>query len=109
MKSTWLIISFSLALFSCKFSKDEYCNDYLQLAGQYKHVVNEGVVTWTGELTGTVDFSGVDYNEMTCTYQITDCESGTILMNCEGADFPTTIIINEDQSIMLNSSIYKKL
>ena len=81
----------------------------MQLSGQYKHVANEGVVTWTGELEGSVDFSGVDYNDMTCTYKITDCKTGEIIMNCNGANFNTAIEVNEDNSIMLNSNLYNKL
>jgi len=74
-----------------------------------KHAANEGIVTWTGGLTGNVEFSGVDYNDMICTYEIKDCETSEIVLNCNGAEFPTTIEVNEDRSILLNSSLYKRL
>ena len=64
MKTTLLILT-SMILFGCNFNKNDNCSHFMQLSGQYKHVANEGVVTWTGELEGSVDFSGVDYNDMT--------------------------------------------
>lgn len=108
MKTTLLILT-SIILFGCNFNKKDDCSDYRQLSGQYKHVANEGVVTWNGDLVGSVNFSGVDYNDMTCTYEITDCKTGEVIMNCNGANFNTAIEVNEDNSIMLNSNLYNKL
>jgi len=108
MKTTMIILVFVI-LFGCNVAKKDSCSEYTQLSGKYKHAVNEGVVTWTGELTGTVDFAGVDFNEMTCTYELIDCETGALKMNCNGADFETTVEIREDNSILLNTSLYKKI
>lgn len=108
MKTTFIIL-LSLILFGCNVVKKDTCADYTELSGQYKHAVNEGVVTWAGEFKGTVDFAGVDFNEMTCTYELIDCETGALKMNCNGADFETTVEIREDNSILLNSSLYKKI
>lgn len=106
---TILIILFSTLLIGCNYNKKDNCSNYRQLSGQYQHAINEGVVLWTGALTGSVEFSGVDFNDMTCTYEITDCETGTISMNCGGSNFETTVVVREDNSIMLNSSLYNKL
>jgi hypothetical protein len=110
---TYLIIAFSALIMSCNYGKKDdrnnNCSDYQSLSGTYQHSVNEGKVIWSGELTGTVDFSGVDFNDMTCSYEVTDCETGAIVMNCNGANFNTTIELLENNSIMLNSSLYKKL
>lgn len=81
----------------------------MELSGQYQHAANEGDVIWTGDLTGSVEFSGVDFNDMICTYEIIDCETGAISMNCNGANFETIVVVREDNSIMLNSSLYNKL
>lgn len=92
-----------------KSNPNDPCASFALLNGQYKHDFNQGVVTWEGYLNGTIEFAGADYNDMICTYSITDCENGTINMTCDGAPFATQVIIQASDTIMLNSNRYIRL
>ncbi len=92
-----------------KLDPNDPCSSYSILKGKYKHDFNKGTVSWQGELTGTIEFTGEDYNDMICSYSITDCDNGSINMTCNGAPFATQIIIQAPDTILLNSNRYIRL
>ena len=92
-----------------KANSDDPCDRFMGLNGSYKHAAIEGTLLWTGTLSGTVEFAGSGYNDMICTYEIEDCVTGAITMQCNGADFPTTVEIDSTNSILLNATRYIRL
>ncbi len=111
----YIILICAIGIISCQNKKEPQsktnhpCDSYLLLNGKFQHDLNQGVVTWEGGLNGTIEFAGADYNDMICTYSISDCENGTINMTCDGAPFTTQVIIQASDTIMLNSNRYVRL
>jgi len=66
-------------------------------------------MTWTGGREGSVEISGVDYNEMTCTYKVPVCADGIINMICNGAAYNTSISIFTVDSILLGTTTYTRI
>ncbi len=90
-------------------SPDDNCAPYKTLSGEYDHVINDGgSIIWNGELTGTIEFQGANFNEMVCTYTVTDCTNGGITMICDGSKFETRIILEDDGGVVLNHSKFFK-
>jgi hypothetical protein len=103
-----VIFCFSVILFSCdskastktKIDSEDPCYKYHKvLNGDFDNGIQEGVMSFRGGATGVVDIQGVDYNDITCNYNVVSCEDGTVEMNCDGAEYPTTIVILSDTKI----------
>ena len=88
----------------------EYC-DMLNksLIGSFATRYAEGTMTWNGGLTGSVEIAGSDYNEMTCTYEIVNCETGSIKMICDGGVFNTTVEMISLDSMKINNTGYRRV
>lgn len=78
------------------------------LSGSFQTNHMEGTMTWSGGLSGTVEISGLDYNDMTCTYTIPDCTTGVIQMNCNGAGYNTNLIVFSKDSMQLGPTAYSR-
>ncbi len=106
-----LIIAFIFTLSSCdtKPKASPGCDEYLKIAGEYKSATRDGIMTVAGIESGTVDFSGVGYNDMTCSYQIEDCRNGQATMNCNGAVVKTNLTVLSDDIITIDGEKYRRI
>ncbi len=84
------------------------CAVYDQLKGPFSAGHMRGSMIFSGGLSGTMEVTGVDYNEMTCTYTITDCATGTADMKCDGAPYQTTITFDGADRIKIGSIPYDR-
>lgn len=83
------------------------CAKYEQaLSGIFSSKYMEGTMSWSGGISGTLEISGVDYNDMTCTYAVNDCIHGVINMNCNGGAYDTELIVYSADSIKLGPTAY---
>jgi len=88
----------------------DYCRSFeLTLNGAFESNFQSGSMTWTGGREGSVEISGVDYNEMTCTYKVPVCADGIINMICNGAAYNTSISIFTVDSILLGTTTYTRV
>lgn len=85
------------------------CESYLKISGQYAIDIREGTVTVAGLETGTVDFSGVDYNDVTCTYRIEDCRNGQAEMRCNGSLVKTNILLLSDEVLLIDGEKFQRI
>lgn len=92
------LIMISLSVLSCK-SEPSPCDQYDEvLNGYFSSTLSEGTWRFSGGKAGTIIIRGLDYNDMDCGYQITNCETGDAHMNCEGAGLDKPIkIISQDE------------
>ncbi|MEL6122690.1 MAG: hypothetical protein AAFR14_03140 [Bacteroidota bacterium] len=105
-----------LILLSCGPKKDNFgaieddCQKIdIALIGSFQTSHLEGTMTFSGGLNGSVEIAGLDYNDMTCTYIISDCSSQKMSMNCEGAPNETELEILSRDSIRVGLSIYTRV
>ena len=66
-------------------------------------------MNWTGGVSGSVDISGLDYNDVVCTYVVPDCTQQVIKMNCSGAGYDTELIIYSQDSFKLGPTFYARV
>ena len=86
------------------------CNIYIQtLNGAFATKYMEGTMTWEGGISGQVTISGLDYNDMTCGYNVPDCTQSLISMNCDGALYNTEMIIYNIDSLKLGPNSYHRV
>ena len=86
-----------------------FCKSFdLALNGVFSDNFSEGTMTWSGGTEGTVEISGVDYNEMTCSYKVTDCATGQISMVCNQSAYNTTMDLYTADSIKLGTTVYTR-
>jgi len=89
---------------------EDYCASFTTaLNGVFSTPHARGTMTWIGGLQGSVEIGGADYNDMTCTYVIEDCENGIIKMNCDGAGYDTEISLFTPDSIKLGPTTYTRV
>ena len=70
----------------------KFCESFdITLNGVFSDGFSEGTMTWKGGREGTVEIMGVDYNEMICSYKITNCSLGQISMICNQSAYDTTM------------------
>lgn len=79
------------------------------LVGVFSNDLQEGTMTWSGGLNGSVDIAGPDYNDIVCTYIISDCESNQINMNCNGAPYDSELIVYNRDSMKLGMIVYTRV
>lgn len=79
------------------------------LIGIFSNPYQEGTMTFTGGLNGSVDIAGQDYNDIVCTYIITDCESNKMSMNCNGAPYESDLFVYTRDSIMVGMTTYTRV
>ena len=79
------------------------------LNGVFKNNYQVGTMTWSGGTKGQVEISGVDYNDVTCTYTIPDCGDEVIQMICNEAAYNTTIKVYTPDSIKLGTTAYSRV
>lgn len=107
-------ILISLALFTsialgCK-SDPKPCDIYDQtLNGYFASSLSEGTWRFSGGKAGTITIRGLDYNDMDCGYQITNCLTGDAHMNCEGAGLDKAIRIISVNEIEVGDIKYKRV
>ena len=91
-------------------SYEDYCVSFdTALNGVFEAKGMNGTMTWFGGREGTVDILGEDYNDMTCTFKITDCENGNVSMICNGGVFDTQILLFSPDSIEVNMMVYTRV
>ena len=89
---------------------DQYCASFNRaLNGVFVNKDMEGTMTWSGGVKGQVDVAGPDYNDVTCTYEITDCTKGAITMICDGGGYNTSISLFSPDSIWVGQTPYTRL
>ena len=79
------------------------------LNGDFANSFQVGTMSWSGGTNGQVEISGVDYNDITCTYTIPDCNDEVINMICNQAAYNTTIIVLSEDSIKLGTTTYTRV
>lgn len=79
------------------------------LNGVFASKYMEGTMTWNGGINGTVEITGVDYNDMTCMYTVPDCTVSQIRMNCNGAGYDTELIVYSVDSFKLGPTAYARV
>ncbi len=88
----------------------DYCASFdIAFNGVFSDGFSEGTMTWKGGTEGTLEISGIDYNEMTCTYKVTNCELGQISMICNQSGYDTTVDLYTADSIRLGTTIYTRV
>lgn len=99
----------SLCLVACK-SEPSPCDAYDEaLNGYFASTLSVGTWRFTGGKAGTIIIRGLDYNDMDCGYQITNCETGDAHMNCEGAGLDKAIKIISKDEIEVGDITYKRV
>lgn len=102
-------LSLLLLLISCQSGQKKLtpCERYGLLSGSYSNYASQGEFTFIkGGQEGTIEITGVDYNEMTCNYVIQNCENGQANMNCDGSSFDTRIVVMSADSVEINNQLY---
>ncbi len=88
----------------------DYCASInLALNGVFANPNQEGTMTWTGGTSGSVEIKGVDYNEMTCTYTVPNCEDGMISMICNTSMYDTYVQLYTPDSMLLGTTTYVRV
>lgn len=86
------------------------CSKYAEtLNGAFAVSYMEGAMVWNGGLAGSVDIAGNDYNDMTCTYTVSDCIEGTVSMRCNTSLYDTRLIIYSRDSMLLGENVYTRV
>lgn len=94
---------------SCK-SEPGPCDAYNEvLNGYFETSIMEGTWRFSGGKAGTIIIRGLDYNDMDCGYQITNCETGDAHMNCEGAGLDKRIQVISQDEIKVGDMTYKRI
>jgi len=97
-------------LYSCKSETDDPCYQYNQtLEGEFETTIMVGTWKFKGGKAGTITIRGVDYNDMDCGYQVMDCKTGSIHMNCDGAGVDKELIIIDQNNIEVGGLPYKRV
>ncbi len=79
------------------------------LIGTFKSPIMEGTMTFSGGVKGTVDISGNDYNDITCSYTIDDCAGTKISMLCDGSAYQAEFEIYNRDSIRVDAMRYGRV
>lgn len=82
------------------------CDLYEYLKGPFETDYLEGTMTFSGGMNGTIEIMGVDYNDMDCTYKITDCITGQADMVCDGAPHQSTLKMISKDTVLVGESTY---
>lgn len=91
-------------------NQTKFCESFdITLNGAFWDGFSDGKMTWSGGVEGTVEISGVDYNEMTCTYKVTNCALGQISMVCNQSAYDTTMDLYTADSIKLGTTVYTRV
>lgn len=91
-------------------SYDDLCNSFNRaLNGVFSSRYSEGTMTWKGGVKGTVEIAGADYNDMTCTYTVSDCSLGTVNMICDNSAYDTQILLFSPDSIKVGDAPYTRV
>ena len=117
MKFLFFSIALFLSLTACDSKKkaanalpDDPCLRIDQtLIGTFRNPIMEGSMTFTGGLKGSVDISGNDYNDITCTYTIDDCAGKNMNMLCDGSAYTAEFEIFNRDSIRVDAMHYGRL
>jgi hypothetical protein len=97
------------SVLSCK-SEPDICAQYDDvLNGYFESRLMEGTWRFTGGKGGSIIIRGSGYNDMDCGYQITNCETGAVHMNCEGAGLDKVIKIISKDEIEVGQIPYKRV
>lgn len=111
MHSFRILIGFILFIIwvGCK-TEPNACDRYDQvLNGYFETSIMEGTWRFSGGKAGTIIIRGLDYNDMDCGYQVTNCETGEAHMNCEGAGLDKSIQIVSNDEIKVGDMTYKRI
>lgn len=107
--AVFLVLMLTILCLSCK-SEPNACDRYNEvLNGYFETNIMEGTWRFTGGRAGTIIIRGLDYNDMDCGYQITNCETGEAHMNCEGAGLDKSIQIVSNDEIKVGDMTYKRI
>ncbi len=99
-----------ILLLSCKAETEDPCYQYEQiLEGEFETTLMVGTWRFKGGKAGTITIRGVDYNDMDCGYQIMDCKTGSIHMNCDGAGVDKDLVIIDQDNIEVGGLPYKRI
>jgi len=79
------------------------------LIGSFRNPIMEGTMTFSGGVKGSVDISGNDYNDITCTYTIDDCTGTKMNMLCDGSAYMAEFEIFNRDSIRVDAMIYSRV
>lgn len=113
MRYIILIMALTLSLMACDAGQKKQltpCEMYSTIEGAYATSHMEGTFTFVKNgLAGTIEILGRDFNDMTCTYEITDCEAGVANMTCDGAPYQSKIIVISPDSVQIGNSVYVKV
>ncbi|MFT4565555.1 MAG: hypothetical protein ACI9FN_000508 [Saprospiraceae bacterium] len=79
------------------------------LIGNFRSPIMEGTMTFSGGVKGTVDISGNDYNDITCSYTIEDCMGTKMSMLCDGSAYQAEFEIYNRDSIRVDAMSYGRV
>lgn len=79
------------------------------LIGVFRSPIQEGTMTFSGGVKGTVDISGRDYNDITCSYTIEDCTGKKMSMLCDGSAYDAEFEIFNRDSIRVDAMRYGRV
>lgn len=85
------------------------CDLYQYLNGPFETDYLEGVMKFSGGMSGTIEIVGVDYNDMDCTYTVTDCMTGQANMVCDGAAHQNTLRMISRDTVLIGESTYTRV
>lgn len=85
------------------------CELYQYLKGPFAVDHMEGTMNFSGGMSGSIEISGLDYNDMTCTYTIKNCTLGTADMNCDGAPYQSAIVMISQDKVKIGESTYNRV
>jgi len=107
----WIVIIITVFAFlqSCKEPPPDPCDRYNLITGAFSTFGMEGTMTFSGGIDGRIDIRGLDYNDMTCTYQILNCETGQADMNCDGAGINRVLKVISADSIQVSQIVYVRV
>jgi|GEM_PF-2164130 len=107
---SYVAVLLFVILLSCKTETDDPCYQYDQiLEGEFETNLMVGTWKFKGGKAGTITIRGVDYNDMDCGYQIMDCNTGSIHMNCDGAGVDKVLTIIDPNNIEVGGIPYKRI
>lgn len=117
MRILFLSIAISLCITACD-SKQKVANALPEdpcllidqtLIGTFRSPIMDGTMTFSGGVKGTVDISGNDYNDITCSYNIDDCSGKNMSMLCDGSSYTAEFEIYSRDSIRVDALRYSRV
>lgn len=110
MKTSYLYLLIVIAsIVSCK-SEPDFCAKYDEvLNGYFESHLMDGTWRFTGGKGGSIIIRGSGYNDMDCAYEVMNCETGQVHMNCDGAGLDKVFKIISKDKIEVGQIPYKRV